>query len=83
MTPPPFIDLPGGVTTIDSGFKGDGMAACHLIVQDGRAAFIDVATSRATPRLLYTLEAKGVAREAVDWVIVTHVHLDHAGAPAR
>jgi glyoxylase-like metal-dependent hydrolase (beta-lactamase superfamily II) len=31
------------------------------------------------PRLLAVLEAAGVARDAVDWVIPTHVHLDHAG----
>jgi glyoxylase-like metal-dependent hydrolase (beta-lactamase superfamily II) len=31
------------------------------------------------PRLLAALEAVGLAREQVDWVIATHVHLDHAG----
>jgi len=31
------------------------------------------------PRLLAALDAAGVARNAVDWVIPTHVHLDHAG----
>ena len=31
------------------------------------------------PRLLEALAALGLEREAVDWVIPTHVHLDHAG----
>ena len=26
-----------------------------------------------------TLEAKGIGRGDVDWVLTTHVHLDHAG----
>ena len=29
--------------------------------------------------MLAELEAKGIGRDAVDYVIVTHVHLDHAG----
>ena len=48
-------------------------------MQDGRAAFIDTGTSYAVPRLLGALDALGLARDAVDWVIPTHVHLDHAG----
>ena len=49
------------------------------MVHQGRAAFIDTGTNHAVPRLLAALEALGLARDAVDWVIPTHVHLDHAG----
>src|SRR4030066_75549 len=35
--------------------------------------------SPSAPGLLAALGAKGLPPEAVDWVIVTHVHLDHAG----
>ena len=31
------------------------------------------------PRLLAALAARGLGTDAVDWVIPTHVHLDHAG----
>ena len=40
---------------------------------------IDTGPNSAVPRLLGALEASGLARDAVDYVIVTHVHLDHAG----
>ena len=53
--------------------------AAYLMVENGRAAFIDSGTNFAVPRLLATLEALGLAREAVEYVIPTHVHLDHAG----
>ena len=49
------------------------------MAEGGRAAFIDTGTAFAVPRLLAALDALGLAREAVDWVIATHVHLDHAG----
>jgi glyoxylase-like metal-dependent hydrolase (beta-lactamase superfamily II) len=48
-------------------------------VEGGRAAFVDTGTAFAVPRLLAALEALGVPRVAVDFVIATHVHLDHAG----
>ncbi len=69
----------GGVHAIDTGFHRDHFDAAWLVVHEGRAAFIDTGTHYALPRLLGALEALGLAREAVDWVIPTHVHLDHAG----
>jgi glyoxylase-like metal-dependent hydrolase (beta-lactamase superfamily II) len=68
-----------GVWAIDTGFHRDDFDAAWLVVQQGRAAFIDTGTHFALPRLLGALDALGIAREAVDWVIPTHVHLDHAG----
>jgi glyoxylase-like metal-dependent hydrolase (beta-lactamase superfamily II) len=68
-----------GVYAIDTGFHRPRFDAAYLVVQDGRAAFIDTGTNFAVPRLLGLLDALGLAREAVDHVIPTHVHLDHAG----
>jgi glyoxylase-like metal-dependent hydrolase (beta-lactamase superfamily II) len=75
-----FEPLGHGIHAIDTGFCRPRFDAAYLIVQDGRAAFVDSGTNDALPRLLGALDLLGVAREAVDWVIVTHVHLDHAGA---
>jgi len=68
-----------GVHAIDTGFVRDRFDAAYLLVDEGRAAFIDTGTAYALPRLLGALDALGLARDAVDWVIPTHVHLDHAG----
>ena len=71
--------LAHGIWVIDTGYQRPMFDAAYLMVEQGRAAFIDTGTSLALPRLLAALDAAGVAREAVDWVIPTHVHLDHAG----
>ncbi|MDL2338076.1 MAG: MBL fold metallo-hydrolase [Pseudomonadota bacterium] len=68
-----------GVWAIDTGFQRPNFDAAYLIIEQGRAAFIDTGTSHSVPRLLAALDATGVSRDAVDWVIPTHVHLDHAG----
>ncbi|MBA2721562.1 MAG: MBL fold metallo-hydrolase [Methylibium sp.] len=69
-----------GIDAIDTGFVRPRFDAAYLVVEAGRAAYIDTGTNNALPRLLGALDARGVAREAVDYLIVTHVHLDHAGA---
>ena len=77
---PPYLQaLPQGVYAIDTGFHRDVFDAAYLVVEKGRAAFIDTGTNFAVPRLLGALQALGLGVEAVDWVIPTHVHLDHAG----
>lgn len=68
-----------GIHAIDTGFHRPLFDAAYLIVENGRAAFVDTGTNHAVPRLLGTLDALGLAPEQVDFVIPTHVHLDHAG----
>ena len=73
------IEFDHGISAIDTGFFRPQFDASHLILHNGRAAFIDVGTNYSIPRLLDALKAKNLSVEAVDWVILTHVHLDHAG----
>jgi glyoxylase-like metal-dependent hydrolase (beta-lactamase superfamily II) len=80
FTPLPFVQpLAHNIHVIDTGFHRDVFDAAYLIVENGRAAFVDTGTNDSVPRLLAALEAAGLARDAVDFVIATHVHLDHAG----
>jgi glyoxylase-like metal-dependent hydrolase (beta-lactamase superfamily II) len=77
---PDFLqDLGHGVYAVDTGFHRPLFDAAYLVVQQGRAAFIDTGTNHSVPRLLASLQALGLTPQAVDWVIPTHVHLDHAG----
>lgn len=77
---PDFVEpLGDGVFAIDTGFHRPRFDAAYLLLHGGRAAFIDTGTNHAVPRLLGALAALGLKRDAVDYVIPTHVHLDHAG----
>ena len=78
--PLPFVQsLAHGIHVIDTGFHRPAFDASYLIVENGRGAFVDTGTNDSVPRLLAALAAAGLARDAVDYVIATHVHLDHAG----
>lgn len=74
-----FTDLGHGITCIDTLQYRAGLAACYLVENNGRAALIDTGHSFCVPRILAHLEQRGIAPDAVDYVMPTHVHLDHAG----
>ena len=74
-----MIDFDHGISAIDTGFFRPQLDASHVIIERGRAAFIDCGTNYSIPRLLEALQQKGLGVDAVDWLILTHVHLDHAG----
>jgi len=68
-----------GIHSIDTLYVRPGLDASHLIIQDGHAAFVDTGPSSGVPQLLAALDRLDVAPEQVDYVLLTHVHLDHAG----
>lgn len=68
-----------GIVALDTQMMRPIMVSSHLILQEGKAAFVDVAASPAIPHLLGALVEQGLQPEDVEYVIVTHVHLDHAG----
>jgi len=74
-----IFDYDDGISAIDAELLRLNATSIHLIVENGRAAIIDTATNDAVPLVLDALERKGLAREDVDYVVLTHIHLDHAG----
>jgi glyoxylase-like metal-dependent hydrolase (beta-lactamase superfamily II) len=75
----PLIDYHNGIYAFDAGYVRPLLAAIHLIESEGRAAFVDTANFEVMPQALAALEARGLGPESVDYVILTHIHLDHAG----
>ncbi|MCM2289755.1 MAG: MBL fold metallo-hydrolase [Sulfuritalea sp.] len=75
----PLIDYHNGIYAFDAGYVRPLLAAIHLIESEGRAAFVDTANFEVMPQALAALAARGLGPENVDYVILTHIHLDHAG----
>lgn len=68
-----------GIHVVDSGFFRPRLDAIHLIVERGRVAIVDTGVNDSVPRVFEALAGLGLGTESVDWVVLTHVHLDHAG----
>lgn len=76
---PSYQILNDDIISIDTEQVRPELAACYLVKGGDRYAFIESGTSLSVPSILQVLAERGVAREAVDYVMPTHVHLDHAG----
>src|SRR5215468_769453 len=70
---------PDGIFAVDAEYVHPGHAAVHIIRHNGRAAFVDTGTNYSVPYLLAALKELDLAPGAVDYVFLTHVHMDHAG----
>jgi glyoxylase-like metal-dependent hydrolase (beta-lactamase superfamily II) len=79
LAPPRLTRHPDGITAVDTEYIRPGLAAAHIIQYGGGAAFVDVGTNYSVPHLLAALRELAIAPQAVEYVFITHVHLDHAG----
>jgi glyoxylase-like metal-dependent hydrolase (beta-lactamase superfamily II) len=71
--------LNDGILAIDTEYVRPLQDASHLILENGRGAFVDTGTNDSVPLLLDALHQHDVDAADVDFVFLTHVHLDHAG----
>jgi glyoxylase-like metal-dependent hydrolase (beta-lactamase superfamily II) len=71
--------LNDGIVAIDTQYARSLQDASHLIVENGRAAFVDTGVNSSVPLLIDALHEQGLDVGDVDYVLLTHVHLDHAG----
>lgn len=74
-----YIKDANNVITIECNYIYPRFACSYLLIEGDKAAFIENNTRFAVPSLLSALEEEGIKRENVQYIIVTHVHLDHAG----
>lgn len=83
MPLPLVTDYEHGISAIDAQFHRPKRAAIHLLVEKDAAALIDTGTSFSIPGVMESLKQKNIAIEDVAYVILTHIHLDHAGGASE
>jgi glyoxylase-like metal-dependent hydrolase (beta-lactamase superfamily II) len=68
-----------GVWSLDSGYFRDAFDAVHFIEDNGEVAIVDAGTKYSVPRILQSLKNRGLTPKDVRYILLTHIHLDHAG----
>jgi glyoxylase-like metal-dependent hydrolase (beta-lactamase superfamily II) len=85
MPPAPKICEPVGtnVFAVDTLHTRERADAGYLIVEGGRAALVDTGTHLSAPNFLKALADLDIDTECVEYILLTHIHLDHAGGAGR
>ncbi len=71
------------ILTVDCRYIYPELAACFILIRNGRAIIIETNTEKARPYLLDTLRQYDILPENVDYVLLTHIHLDHSAGTAN
>ena len=67
------------IYSVDAQYVRPKHAAIHLILENGRVAFVDSGCNDSIPNALRALDELRVSVDSVDYVMLSHIHLDHAG----
>ena len=80
------VQMADGIYRIDIGqvkaaASGDylGYSLVYFIVSDGEMAIIDTSPAAVTPAILEAIRGLGYDPSRLSHIILTHIHLDHAG----
>lgn len=76
---PATTDFDHGIVAVDTNYVRSQLAAVHLIIEGDNAAIIDTGVNASAPAVVEALAQRGIRPQQVQWVILTHIHLDHAG----
>ena len=71
--------LDKNIFCFDANYVRKNFAAVHFINQNNKLLIVDTATNHSAKRFLDALHTMNISPESVEWILLTHVHLDHAG----
>ncbi len=72
-----------GIYTVDAAYQRDEAVAIHLIHSGDQLALVDTGTNHSIPNASAAIESLGLSWSDVRYIILTHVHLDHAGGAGQ
>jgi len=72
-------NAPPDIHVVDTGFERPHFDACYLLTDGAEAALVDTGPAVSADTVMASIAAHGVSPSQVRYLILTHVHLDHAG----
>ena len=71
--------LPEGITGVDTHMGGLPEITAGYLLSGERPALIETGPARVAAVVAEGVDRAGVAPEDLGWIVLTHIHLDHAG----
>jgi glyoxylase-like metal-dependent hydrolase (beta-lactamase superfamily II) len=78
-TTPIIDDLGNDVFAIDTQMAGHAGITSSYLIRGSRPCLIETGTALSAPVVIAALAELGITRNDLATVVVTHIHLDHAG----
>lgn len=79
MTSTHIVNLGHDIYQIELIDKSEGGRSTGYVINSEQKTIVEMGASVSVPRVLAALEELQLSREEITYVIVTHIHLDHAG----
>ena len=74
-----ITDLGSDVFAIDTLMGGYAGITAGYLIRGSRPCLVETGTTLSAPQVARSLAALGIAPEDLGTIVVTHIHLDHAG----
>lgn len=74
-----FYKYDDGIFAVDAHYLRKGNAAVYILRDYDKVAIIETAHNASLPHLLNAMNQLQIKREDINYIFITHVHLDHAG----
>lgn len=71
------------IYTVDALYSRPLLAAIHIIHAGDEVALVDTGTQFSVPQIEDALQQLGLGFDAVRYILLTHIHLDHAGGASK
>ena len=68
-----------GVYTVDALYYQANLASIHLVRSGNQIAVVDTGTQHSISQIKQALDELNLTWNNIDYIILTHIHLDHAG----
>jgi len=76
---PEYVEGSQGVYVVDTRMFGAEEQTAAFVIDSEKPAVVDTGLESDADRVLEALDEVGIDRADVEHIVVTHVHLDHAG----
>ena len=78
-----MFEVAPGITAIDTYFDGHERYTAAYVLDADEPAIVETGPTTSFDHVVSGLDALGIGREDLAHVVVTHIHLDHAGGVGR